>query len=225
MSHTSIPRTDGAPTDIGSQRPASPVWSGWALALFATLCFSVAPPIAGAAIAGGLNPTAILAVRMGLTTLLLVLTIAVTDRALLWPGRRATAIALLTGLINSLGMMSYFWALTRLDVSISSMIFSVSPLFTLSVLALRGEPVTRRHLARMALAIAGIYFLIGPGGSVDVTGLLLMGVSIVTFGLQVVFIQWYLRGYEARSVTLWMTIGMAIGVTAFWVSQGQPCRQ
>lgn len=222
MTQSPHPPAGELSTETGNQRPAPSLWRGWALALFATLCFSVAAPVAGGAIGSGLNPTAILVVRMALTTALLVITIGVTDRTLLWAGWRGAIIAFATGLVNSLGMIGYFWALARMDVSIAAMIFSVSPLFTLSVLALRGEPVTRRHLVRMALAMGGIYFLIGPGGAVDGVGLLLMSLSVVSFGLQVVFIQWYLRGYDARTVTLYMTVGMALGVTLFWLAQGTP---
>jgi drug/metabolite transporter (DMT)-like permease len=192
------------------------------LALFATLSFSFAPPIAAFAIGTGLNPTEILFIRMWLTSLLLLATLPMMDVRLLWPGRRCMWISLLAGFVNSLGMMGYFWSLTRLDVSVASMIFSVSPLFVLTVLVLRGEPVTSRHLVRLGLAVAGIYLLIGPGGAVDLIGVLLLMVSVVAFGAQILFVQFYLRAYDARSVTLYMTLGMAISISVFWLIQGAP---
>ncbi len=204
-------------------RPAySSTASGWALGIFATFCFSVAPPIASAAIAGGLNPTAILVVRMALTSALLVVTIAVMDARLLRTDRRCLWVSVTAGLVNSAGMVGYFWALTRMHASVAAMLFSVSPLLVLSVLALRGEPVTRRHVVRLALALGGIYLLVGPSGSVDLLGLIYLSVALVAFSLQVVFIQWYLTGYDARTVTLYMSLGMALGVTAFWLFQGAP---
>jgi drug/metabolite transporter (DMT)-like permease len=182
----------------------------------------MAPPVARTAIDTGLNPTLILFIRLWLTSLLLVGTVAIMDIGLMWPGRRCALISLLGGLIMGMGMVGYFWSLTRLDVSVASMIFSVSPLLVLSVLAIRGEPVTKRHLVRLLLALAGIWLLIGPGGQVDLIGVLLVGLAIISFGSQILFIQFYLRGYDARSVTLWMTLGMALGTTAFWVVQGAP---
>jgi drug/metabolite transporter (DMT)-like permease len=196
--------------------------TGWGLGLFATFCFSIAPPTASAAIAGGQNPTAILVVRMALTMLLLVVTIALMDARLLRTDRRCLQVSLLAGLTNSAGMVGYFWALTRLHTSVAAMLFSVSPLVVLSVLALRGEPVTRRHVLRLALALGGIYLLVGPSGAVDLLGLLYLSVAIVAFALQVVFIQWFLTGYDARTVTLYMAVGMALGVTIFWFFQGAP---
>lgn len=196
--------------------------TGWALGLFATVCFSIAPPIASAALAGGQHPTAILVVRLAITTLLLLVTIAVMDARLLRADRHCLQVSLLAGLTNSVGMIAYFWGLTRLHASVAAMLFTVSPLVVLSVLALRGEPVTRHHAVRLALALGGIYFLVGPSGAVDAIGLLLIAVSIVAFSLQVVFIQWFLTGYDARTVTLYMSVGMALGVVVFWLIQGAP---
>ncbi|MGL4648115.1 MAG: DMT family transporter [Caldilineaceae bacterium] len=102
------------------------------------------------------------------------------------------------------------------------MLFSVSPLFVLTVLAIKGEPVTRRHVVRLLLALAGIWLLIGPGGQVDPIGVLLISVSVVAFGAQILFIQFFLRGYDARAVTLYMTLGMAVGISGFWMMQGAP---
>lgn len=196
--------------------------TGWALGLFATLCFSIAPPVASAAIAGGQNPTAILVVRLWLTTLLLLITIGVMDARLLRTDRRGLGICMVAGLVNSIGMVAYFWALTHLNASVAAMLFSISPLVVLSVLALRGEPVTRRHGVRLALALGGIYLLVGPSGTVNPLGLLLIAVSIVAFSMQVVFIQWFLTGYDARTVTFYMSVAMALGVTLFWFYQGSP---
>ncbi|MGL4648114.1 MAG: EamA family transporter [Caldilineaceae bacterium] len=107
------PAADANPIAIGSAVDASAdvarrTRTGWILGLFATVSFSVAPPIARAAIDTGLNPTEILFIRMWLTSLLLLGTVAIMDRRLLWPGRRCAWIALVAGLVNSLGMMGYF---------------------------------------------------------------------------------------------------------------------
>lgn len=202
--------------------PLRPAWVGWAYGLIATLAFSVAPPIARAAILEGMNPTAMLVVRMALATLLLGLTIAVTNRKLLWADWRCTLIALAAGAGNGVGMLSYFWALTRMHASIVSMLFSVSPLFVLGLLALRGEKVTYRHLARLALALGGMYLLIGPGGDVDLVGVLLVSISIVAFGVQLVLIQWYLAGYDARTVTFYIAAAIVTVIVAWWLINGRP---
>lgn len=197
---------------------------GWALALFSTLCFSVAPPFSRGLILSGLNPTQVLVLRMAITTLLLVATVAFTRPALLRADSHSRKWSLVAGAIGSLGMMGYFWSLTRLDASIASMIMAAAPLVVLTILALRGEPVTARHLVRMGLALAGIYLLIGPGGNVDLIGVLLVSVTIFTYSAQYVIMQWFLGGYDARTVTLYTMIGMTFSLVVFWLIQGLPWR-
>lgn len=196
--------------------------TGWLLAFFSTLCFSVAPPIARAVIVSGLNPTAILVVRMSITLGLLIVTILLADAALLRSDRRSVLIGLFAGVVNSVGMVGYFYALEKLDASVAAMLYSVSPLFTLSLLALHGEPITRRHIVRIVLALAGVYLLIGPGGSVDLMGVFLIFLSVAAYGIQVVIMQWYLTDLDARTVTFYIIAGMWAGLVLFWLVQGMP---
>ena len=37
-------------------------------------------------------------------------------------------------------------------------------------------------------------------------------------------IQWYLRGYDARTVTLYMIASMAVVLSVFWLLEGRPWR-
>jgi drug/metabolite transporter (DMT)-like permease len=203
-------------------RPAAPQWTGWALAIAAAFCFSVATPAGRVAILGGMNPTALLVMRLLIATLLLFVTIAWQDPKLLFDGRRPFGIAFSAGLINSVGMSCYFWALKRIDASIASMLFALTPLFVLGMMSLRGE--TMRPLAwfRIALALGGVYFLVGPSGKVDPVGVALVLVSCLAFALQLVILHWYLRGYDSRTVTLHVLFGITTGLLAIWVWQGRP---
>jgi drug/metabolite transporter (DMT)-like permease len=203
-------------------RPANYRKIGWALAFLSTFCFSVAPPFSRGLILAGLNPTQVLVLRMAITTLLLVATVIVTKPSLLRADAHSRKWSLIAGAVGSLGMMGYFWGLTRLDASIASMIMAAAPLVVLALLALRGEPITARNLVRMGLALAGIYLLIGPGGNVDIVGVLLVSVTIFTYSAQYVIMQWRLGGYDARSVTLYSMIGMTISLFLFWIIQGRP---
>jgi drug/metabolite transporter (DMT)-like permease len=207
------PAQTGAPGRSGA-------WVGWAVALTASVCFSVATPIARAAILGGLDPTGLLVVRMGLATLLVGLTIALTSPSLLRADRRCFRIAALAGFINTAGMLSYFWALERIEASMASMIIAISPIAVLSLLALRGEKVTYRHAVRLTLALSGVYLLIGPGGEVDPIGVAWVMVAVISFAFQLVTLQWYLVGYDARTVTFYQLAAMTIGVSIVWWLEG-----
>ena len=195
-------------------------WAGWSLALTATIAFSVAPPIARGAISGGMDPSALLLGRMLFATLLLAITTAVRTPHLLRADRRCVLAAIGSGLINGVAMSCFFWALTYLEASMTSMILSLSPLIVLSLLALRGERMTYRHAVRMMLALIGIYLLIGPGGDVNLVGVAWAMLAICLFSLQMVIMQWYLVDYDARTVTLYVLIAMSSSVFIWWLIQG-----
>ena len=107
-------------------RPAR-LGTGWAVALFSTACFSLAPPLGKAAIDLGMNSLALLAVRMAATAALLGATLALTEPRRLVIDRRGLWLCLAAGLTNGVGMVMFFRSLERLEASIASMIFSLSP--------------------------------------------------------------------------------------------------
>jgi drug/metabolite transporter (DMT)-like permease len=180
----------------------------------------VATPVARAALVSGIDPTQLLVVRMALAMVLLGLTIAVTKPALLRADRRCLWIALAAGSINAVGMLGYFWGLQRLEASMAAMLIATSPLAVLSLLALRGERVTYRHAVRIGLALAGVYLLIGPSGTVDLVGVAWILFALAGFAVQLVILQWYLLGYDARTVTFYVLVAMTAGVTVMWLIEG-----
>jgi hypothetical protein len=102
------------------------------------------------------------------------------------------------------------------------MILSLSPPIVLSLLALRGERLTRRHLVRLGLALAGVYLLVGPGGQVNWTGVGLATVATFLFSLQVALTQWLLVSYNSRTVAFYVTATMAGVVMLWWGLSGAP---
>jgi drug/metabolite transporter (DMT)-like permease len=117
-------------------------------------------------------------------------------------------------------MVSFFWALTKVDASVAAMVFALSPLAVLALLALRGEKFTRRHTVRIVLGLSGVYLLIGPGGNVNWLGVGLVCLAITSYAIHLSLIQWYLRDYDARTVTLYVIAGMSITSIIFWSFQG-----
>ena len=212
--------------DVKSQAAAvrvaekSPAWMGWAIALTASVTFSVATPVMRAALTSGVNPTQLLIIRMGVATILMGLTIAVTDRRLLAADRRCLSISLLAGSSNGVGMLFYIWGVARLESSVAAMLISISPLVVLSMLALRGERVTYRHAIRLALALGGVYLLIGPSGTVDLIGVAWIVASMILFGLQMALLQWYLMEYDAKQVTFYVLLAMTAAVLVLWGIEG-----
>lgn len=194
--------------------------TGWIIALASTFCFSLAPTLASAGIKQGLDPLTLLMLRMTMTTGLLAATILVMDRNLFRIDRRGLGICFLGGISNAVGMITFFQSLTLVHSSIASMLFSISPLITLALLALRGEKFTYRQAIRVALGLLGIFLLIGPGGQVNLLGAFLASVSAFTVPFITVLMQWYLAKYDSRTITFYTVLMMASVVFAWWWIKG-----
>lgn len=204
------------------QRLSTPQAVGWILALIATFFFSMATPTVRWVILAGANPVSVVLARMILATSLVGGTIVIVNPGLIAPGWRGVWISLLAGVINGAGMLIYFMALTRMSASITAMLLATGPLMVLSLLALSGERLTLRHGVRVALALVGVYLLIGPGGEIDMIGVGLVLLAIVCFSLHLTMIQWYLRPYDALTVNFYANIGMLIMILVWWLIQGRP---
>lgn len=198
------------------------LWVGWLAALGSTVAFSIAPVITTAVFATGASPNVVIAVRLLLTMVLLLTTLAAASPARLRIDRRGLLITLGAGLATGVSLLLFFWSLTRLDTSVAAMLFSLYPLVVLGLLALRGEKLTYRHAVRLLLGLAGVYLLIGAGGRVDVLGVVLVVTAVLTASLQTVFIQWFLQGYNGLTITLYMVAGMTVVAAGWWGLQGPP---
>jgi drug/metabolite transporter (DMT)-like permease len=205
---------------IPAPAAASHAVVGWTLALSSTLAFSLATPVAKVAYRFGLDPTVMLMLRILITVALFLAMRAVVPARRRPLDRRGMAIALAAGAIHGTGTLSFYWALTAMDASISSMIFALYPLAVLLLLALRGERFTYRNLVRLALGLGGVYLLIGPGGQVSVLGVALVGVSVLASATQTVISQSYLQAYDPQTVLLFLMTGMGTLMTGYWLFTG-----
>ncbi len=195
-------------------------WLGWLLALLMVLAGSLGPPITRAAIDWGLNPATLAMARHLFGVMLLGAALGVAAPAHFRIDRHGLLFASLAGLLLGIGVMAFHWALTRVSASVASMLLSINPLFVLLLLALRGEKFTYRNTVRLALGMSGIYLLIGPGGQVDVWGVLLVLFAVLANAGQLVIIQWFLRDYNTWQVTVYHFTGATLAVSALWLLQG-----
>jgi len=219
MNSTRLARFRSYRPPIGNFR-LSNLGPGWGLALSSTLAFSFSTPLGKLAITQGINPTTLLVLRFGLGLILLVITFWLIAPGKLKVDRRCFFIATGAGLVNGLGSISFYWSLTRLDASIATMIFILNPLVVLGLLALRGEKLTYRHLIRVGLGLGGVYLVIGPGGQVDLNGVLLVIIGVIFVAIELVLVQWFLQAYDARTITVYVLLGMTISINGYWLWQG-----
>ncbi|MCB0055293.1 MAG: EamA family transporter, partial [Caldilinea sp.] len=72
----------------------------------------------------------------------------------------------------------------------------------------------------LALAMAGVYLLVGPTGQVNVIGAALALVATFLFSLQMALTQWTLVAYPTRTIAFYVTASMTLFVALWWLIQG-----
>ncbi len=215
------PKTDILP---GSSSRVN--WAGWTSAIISTFLFSITAPIARAGIRIGLYPTTMTTARFMLGWLMLGLTLPFARR--MGPpksqsiDRRGIFYCLLAGLASGGASLSYFWAIDRINASITSMLVSLYPLIVLLFLAMRNEKLTALKIARLAIGISGVYLLLGPGGHVDALGIFLSMLTAVIFAIQLVITQWFLTSYPSMIVAYYVTGVTGLVALGTWLVQGAP---
>jgi drug/metabolite transporter (DMT)-like permease len=183
---------------------------------------SLVTPLARGVVVGGVDPLGMLVVRLAITVVLLVISFGVVSPRFARVDRRGLTRLLVIGLISGVEIGCFFSALTYIDASTTAVIKSTQPLVVLLLLTVGGERLTGHRLLRVALSMAGIYLLVGVGRSVAPVGLIFLGLSLLLYALQLVMTQWWLPGYDPRTVTLYVTTLMALVVTVWWLGRGAP---
>lgn len=203
---------------------------GWLLAFLSILLYSVNSPIARGAILAGISPTTLLAARFVLASFLFGATFPLA-RGRLPAGRvqgerrpldwRGVALCMGSGLTNGLSLYFLYQSLAFIGAGLSSMLMiGLYPLFTLLLLALRGERPGWWSGARLLLGAAGLYFLLEPGNEATMAGVILIVLASLFFSLHIVSVQWYLRPYSTWPVTAILVSSAAVVVTLIWVQEG-----
>jgi drug/metabolite transporter (DMT)-like permease len=135
--------------------------------------------------------------------------------------RRALFIVCGLGLLSGASSLAYNWSLTWLDASMAVMIFAVNPVVALSYLWLGGERMTIRQIVRLLLALVGVYLLIGPGGEVNLWGVLLVVFAMLAWSAQMVGAQWWLRDRDPGAVSFYSTASSLWVVFGYWWVRGE----
>jgi drug/metabolite transporter (DMT)-like permease len=195
---------------------------GLLLALLATFGLSTASIFIKVGLAEAIDPVTLLTLRLLLAT-----AIFWVIYSLFWPDklridRKGLIGCAAVAAANSTSMLSMYLALTRIDASVAFMIFALYPLAALLLLATRGERITRHNLLRLGLAVLGVYLLVGPGGRVDIIGVLLVLVTATAYALHLNLIQWYLSDYSPQTVAVYVISLMALIITTLRLLQFSP---
>ena len=160
--------------------------TGALLCLASAAAFGAMGVFGKLAYAEGATVGTLLAARFGLAAVLLWLFVSVTDRArgLRSISRRDVGIALALGAVGYGAQAGgYFAALERLDASLLALLVYTFPVMvTVTAIALRREPASRRTLVALALASTGLVLVLAgaAAGALDALGTALgLGAAVV----------------------------------------------
>ena len=182
-------------------------------ALASALFLGVVPIFGKLAIGSGFTPLALIALRTGIAAILMVCVMAIFKRPYFFIYPVGLVGCLLAGLINGLGSILYYTALSRVDAGIGQMLYSFYPLFVALWLLLDRQTITRLTAFRLGLSIPAVILLLQhQGNAVDLPGVMMMLGSAALYGLHLLINQRVLYEAPAPTVTLYTLLGMAATV-------------
>jgi drug/metabolite transporter (DMT)-like permease len=126
------------------------------------------------------------------------------------------------GAVNGIGSLFYYTGLQKLDASLVSLLNSLYPIWVFIFLSASGHAISRLAVARLALALVGLYFVTSAGPlRPNSLGVMLMLASAAAYGWHLVLGQWVLADVDSRTVTLYTLTAMAVVVGGVRVAGDQ----
>ena len=160
----------------------------------------------------GFSPLAVVAVRSALATFLMLTTLAFR-RQFFYIYPVGLVGCFIAGIINGIGSIFYYTALSRVDASVGHLLYSFYPLFVALWLWLDRQRINRVTLIRLTIALPGVYLLIRTGHTpVDLGGALLMLLAGLFYALHMIINQRILYEAPAPTVTFYTLLAMTLTV-------------
>lgn len=182
-------------------------------ALASALLLGIVPVFGKQAILAGFTPLAVVALRTSIAALLLFLLMLVRWRHFFYIFPVGLYGCILAGLINGLGSILYYTALSRINAGIGQLLYSFYPLFVALWLLADRQTIHRLTLFRLGLSLPGVALLLATGNEkVDLIGAGLMVGSAVLYALHLIINQRVLFEVPAPTVTFYTLLSMAVTV-------------
>jgi drug/metabolite transporter (DMT)-like permease len=187
--------------------------TGISSALTSALFLGVVPIFGKIAITSGFSPFATIAIRTTLATVLLMVAMFLYNRRFFYIYPVGLLGCILAGIINGLGSILYYSALSRLNVSIAHLLYSFYPVFVALWLLLDRQPISRLTVIRLIISVPAVVLLLNVNGAVlDLTAVLMMLGSAILYALHLLINQRILYEAPAPTVTLYTLLGMTATV-------------
>jgi drug/metabolite transporter (DMT)-like permease len=179
----------------------------------------VSPVLGKLAITLGMSPLAVVAIRTGLAAALLFLIIVIFYRRFLYIFPVGLLGCILAGVINGLGSLLFYMALSHLSASLGQLLYSLYPFFVALWLILDHQPPGGMTLIRTGIATIAVILLTNtPGANADPAGVLMMLGAALLYAMHLPINQRVLFEVPAPTVTLYTLLSMsAVVVPAYFL--------
>ncbi|KAF0111455.1 MAG: hypothetical protein FD147_938 [Chloroflexi bacterium] len=186
---------------------------GISAALASAVFLGLAPIFGKQSIILGFSPLAVVAIRTSIAALLLFLFLLLFKRSFFYIYPLGLAGCMIAGIVNGLGSILYYTALSRLDAGIGQLLYSFYPLFVAFWLFVDRQSISRITLLRLTLSLPAVYLLISSSHQkIDLLGALLMVGAALLYALHLLINQRVLFEVPAPTVTFYTLIGMTATV-------------
>lgn len=191
---------------------------GFSAAVTSAILLGLAPVFGKQAILLGFSPLAVVAFRTSGAVILLLIPLLLIGRKYFYIYPVGLIGCVVAGVVNGIGSILYYTALSRLDASVGQLLYSFYPLFVAFWLLLDRHPLSRLTIFRLGLALPGIFLLLQNGGaSVDLVGAVMMLGAAILYALHLIINQRILYEVPAPTVAFYTLSAMAITVSAAYL--------
>lgn len=192
-------------------------------AISTPLFLGMAPIFGKQAILAGADPFTVAAFRTVVAVVLLWAVYAIFLRRALFIYPAGLLGCVVVGLVNGIGSIFYYGGLQYLDASMVQLINGMYLVFALLLSRIGGEPLDRRTLLRVLIALLALTLLTATGSKpLNFFGVGLMLGSAIMFAGTVVLSQYVLYEMPPTTATLYILSTMAVVVVMAWAAVGQP---
>ena len=205
------------------EKPSNIRGLGINAALISAFFLGLAPIFGKQAIALGVSPYAVVALRTLFATVLLFLMMFIFQRKYLFIYPAGLIGCFLAGIINGIGSLFYYNALGKIDAGLGQMLYLLYPFFVAFWMFLDRQTISRTTIIRLIMAIPAVLLLIqtGKNNSNEVwLGSVMMLIASALYALHLPINQRVLYDIPAPTVTLYTLLAMSLVVVPAYLFSG-----
>jgi drug/metabolite transporter (DMT)-like permease len=184
--------------------------TGIRAAILSPIFLGLAPVFGRLAILEGVPPLEVVALRTVLAALLVLLTILITQRKMLYIYPAGLIGCLLAGGINGLGSLLFYSSLARINASVGQLLNSTYPLFLAIWFTLDRQPPSKLTILRLLLSVPAVYLLSQANSQdLDLVGVAMMLGAAALYALHLPINQRVLYEMPPQTVTFYTLLAMS----------------